>query len=132
MSVVLTFTMTGVFIGVNGTSTDLEWSVWRQVVVRRPSHMAGRPSGVASTDFSTNSSISSLCRCMGTKAWAKPPQTLAGRPTAGPTWPAVRPTWSMYQIHPRGDDNFDIWYTSHCHPLKCLNLVPKFLKSNKH
>jgi hypothetical protein len=33
-----------VFIGVNRTSTDLERSVWRQVV-------AGRLGGVASTDF---------------------------------------------------------------------------------
>jgi hypothetical protein len=30
---------------VNGTSTDLERSVWRQVVVERPSHMAGRSAG---------------------------------------------------------------------------------------
>jgi hypothetical protein len=32
----------GVFLGVNGTSTDLERSVWPQVVAERPSHMAGR------------------------------------------------------------------------------------------
>jgi hypothetical protein len=43
--------MRGVFIGVNGTSTHLERSVWHQVVVRRPSHMAGRLGGVASTNF---------------------------------------------------------------------------------
>jgi hypothetical protein len=41
----------GVFIGVNGTSTDLEKLIWWQVVAGRPSHMAGRLSGVASTDF---------------------------------------------------------------------------------
>jgi hypothetical protein len=34
----------GIFIGVNGTSTDLERSVWHQVV-------AGRTSGAASTDL---------------------------------------------------------------------------------
>jgi hypothetical protein len=33
---------------------------------------------------------------------------------------------------PRGDDDFDIWSTSLCHRLKCSNLIPKFLKSNKH
>jgi hypothetical protein len=36
--------MRGVFIGVNGTSIDLERLVWRQVV-------AGRPGGAASTYF---------------------------------------------------------------------------------
>jgi hypothetical protein len=38
----------------------------------------------------------------------------------------------MCQIHPRGDDDFDIWSTLFCHLLKCSNLVPKFLKSNEH
>jgi hypothetical protein len=33
---------------------------------------------------------------------------------------------------PRGDDDFDILSTSLCYPLKCSNLIPKFLKSNKH
>jgi hypothetical protein len=55
-----------------------------------------------------------------------------GRPAPGPTRPAIWPTWSTCQIHQHGDDNFDIWLTSLCHPLKCSNLVPKFLKSNKH
>jgi hypothetical protein len=68
--------MRGVFIAVNGTSTDLQRSVWRQVVVSWPSHMAGRPGGVASTDLA----FSSSCRCVETKAQAEPPQTLAGRP----------------------------------------------------
>jgi hypothetical protein len=43
--------MRGVFIGVNGTSTDLERSVWLQVVARWPSHMVGWLGGVASIDF---------------------------------------------------------------------------------
>jgi hypothetical protein len=49
---VSTFTVKGVFIGVSGTSTDLERSVWRQVVADRTSHVASRPGGAASTDFS--------------------------------------------------------------------------------
>jgi hypothetical protein len=69
---------------------------------------------------------------MATKALAEPPQTLAGRAALGPTQANVWPTWSTCQIHPRGDDDFDIWSTSLCHPLKCSNLVHKFLKSNKH
>jgi hypothetical protein len=81
----------------------------------------------------------SSCRCMTTKARAEPCQTLVGRPrswdgwpTPGPTRPRVWPTWSTCQIHPRGDVDFDMWSNSLCHPLKCSNLVPKFLKSNKH
>jgi hypothetical protein len=82
--------------------------------------------------FSTDSGFSSSCRRTTTKAWVEPPQTLAGRPAPGPTRPRVWPTWSTCEIHPCGDDDFDIWSTSLCHPLKCSNLVPKFLKSNKH
>jgi hypothetical protein len=120
---------------VNGTSIDLERSVWCQVEAERPIQMAGQPSGATSTD----SAFSSSCRRVAAKAWAEPPQTLAswprswaGRPAPGPTQPGVWPTRSTCQIHPRGDDDFDIWSTSLCHPLKCSNLVPKFLKSNKH
>jgi hypothetical protein len=89
--------------------------------------------------FSTDSGFSSSCRHIATKAWAEPPQTLAARPRcwAGrsapwPTRPSVWPTWSMCQIHPCDDDDFDIWSTSLFHPLKCSNLVPKFLKSHKY
>jgi hypothetical protein len=51
MVCVSTFTMRGVFIGVNGTTTDMEKSVWCQVVAGRQSHVADWLSGVASTDF---------------------------------------------------------------------------------
>jgi hypothetical protein len=71
-----TFTVSGVFIGVNGTSTDLQRSVWRQVVASQPSHVAGQPGGAASTD----SGFSSSCRRVATNAQAEPPQILAGRP----------------------------------------------------
>jgi hypothetical protein len=63
---------------------------------------------------------------------------LAGQgvgPTSRPLGPlglGSGPTWSMCQIHPHGDDDFNIWLTSLCHPFKWSNLVPKFLKSNKH
>jgi hypothetical protein len=65
--------MTEVFIEVNGTSTDLERSVWRQVEAGWPSHVAGRSGGAAST----NSAFSSSCRHMATKARAELPQTRA-------------------------------------------------------
>jgi hypothetical protein len=73
---VLTFTVRVVFIGVNGTSTNFEGLVWRQVVARQPSHVVGRTGGAASTDYG----FSSSCRRVATKARAEPPQTLAGRP----------------------------------------------------
>jgi hypothetical protein len=50
----------------------------------------------------------------------------------GPLGLGSGPTWSICQIHPRGDDDFDIWSTLPCYALKCSNLVPKSLKSNKH
>jgi hypothetical protein len=131
----LSFHREGVFIGLSGTSTDLERSVWHQVVAGRPSHVADRPVGTASTDLG----FSSSCRRMVTKAQAELPQTLAGQtrswagwPTPLPTRPRIWPTWSTCQIHPRGDGDFEIWSTSLCHHLKCSNLLPKFLKSNKH
>jgi hypothetical protein len=65
--------MREVCIWVNRTSTNVERSVWRQVVAGQPSHMAGWPGGVASTD----SGFSSLCRYVATKAQARMLQTLA-------------------------------------------------------
>jgi hypothetical protein len=41
----------GVFMGPWGSSTNLEKSVWCQVVAGRPSHVADRPGGADSTDF---------------------------------------------------------------------------------
>jgi hypothetical protein len=51
MVCVLISTGRGVFIGVQGGVTDMVKSVTRQVVPGRPSHVAGRPCGSASTDF---------------------------------------------------------------------------------
>jgi hypothetical protein len=51
MVCVLISTGTGVFIGVQGGVTDLVKPVTHQVVAGRPSHKAGRPCGLASTDF---------------------------------------------------------------------------------
>jgi hypothetical protein len=82
--------------------------------------------------FSTDSAFSSSYRHVPSKAQAKPPQTLAGQSASRPTRAGVWPTWSTCQIHPRGDDDFDIWSTSLCHPLKWSNLVPKVMKLNKH
>jgi hypothetical protein len=48
---VLISTGGGVFIGVQGGATDMVKSVTHEVVASRPSHMAGQPCGLASTDF---------------------------------------------------------------------------------
>jgi hypothetical protein len=135
MVCVSTFNMRGVFIGVNGTSTNLGKSVWCQVVAGQPSHVAGRSTGSASTDLA----FSSSCRYVATKSQVEPSYSLASRPRSwagrwllGPLGLGSGPAWSTCQIDPRGDDDFVIWSTSPYHPLKCSNLVPKFLKSNKH
>jgi hypothetical protein len=74
---------------------------------------AGQPGGAASTNL----------------GWT----TLnTDRSSPVPVRPEVWPTRSTCQIHHCGDDDFDIWSTSLCHQLKCSNLVPKFLKFNKH
>jgi hypothetical protein len=69
---------------VNGTSTNMKRSVWREVVARRRRHVAELQGVVASVD----SSFSSLCRRVATKARAELPQTLATAkeldPSAGP------------------------------------------------
>jgi hypothetical protein len=54
-------------------------------------------------------------------------------PTGQGVWSADQPLGPSGQgFGPLGDDDFDIWLTLLCHHLKCSNLVPKFLKSNKH
>jgi hypothetical protein len=52
----LNFHHEGVFIGVNGTSTNFEKSVWHQVEVGWPSHASGQLCGAASTDSAFSSS----------------------------------------------------------------------------
>jgi hypothetical protein len=108
---------------------------WSGGQATRPAGRVERPPQTFSTDLSFSSSR----RHMATKAQPEPPQTLPGRPRSWadrpvprPTRPEVWPTQSMCQIHPHGDDDFDIWSTSLCHPLKYSNLVPKFQKTNKH
>jgi hypothetical protein len=51
MVCVLISTGRGVFIGPWGSSTNLTKVVTHQVVARQPSHMAGRPMSLASSDF---------------------------------------------------------------------------------
>jgi hypothetical protein len=82
------FTMRGVFIGVNGTSTDLERSVWHQVVAGQPSHLDDWQGGMASTDLG----FSSSCRRVATMTRAEPPQTLANGPRSWTDWLAPGPT----------------------------------------
>jgi hypothetical protein len=115
-----------------GSSTDLEKSVWHQVVAGRPGHMAGQPGGMASTDFLHCLGLLLLVQTIVLRATGQT-DIKHGR-SAGP-WALL--AWGLtHSVHvsnrPRGDDDFDIWSTLLCHPLKCSNLLPKFLKSNKH
>jgi hypothetical protein len=120
-----------IFIGVNGTSINLEGSVWRQVVVGRPSHVTCWPSRAAFTGFFHQLRLLFLVMMRGNQGSGRTTSN-PSQPAPRPTRPRVWPTWSTCQIHPCGDNYFDSWSTSLCHPLKCSNLVPKFLKSNKH
>jgi hypothetical protein len=74
------FHQMGVFIGPWGSSTDLAEVVTHQVVAGQPSHVAGGQVERLPPPFSTTSGFSSMCRCVATKARAKPPQTLVGKP----------------------------------------------------
>jgi hypothetical protein len=97
---VSTFTMRGVFIEAIGIATDLDKSVWCQVVPERLSRVADWPGRMASID----SGFSSSCRCMETKAQVEPPQTLAGWPLGpfdlgfGPISPRVKYTLVVMMI----------------------------------
>jgi hypothetical protein len=97
----------GVFIGLNETSTNLERSVWRQVVA------GGRVERPPPT-FSTDSGFSSSCRCVATKALAEPPQTLAARLLSplglgsGPLGPRVKYTPVVMMILTFGQLHFVI------------------------
>jgi hypothetical protein len=103
-------------------------AVTHQVAAGRHNHMVGQLGGTTSTALAFLFS----CRHVSTNPRAKSTKDLAGRLVPRPIRPGVWSTWSTCQIHPQGDDDFDIWSTSLCHPMKCSNLVPKFLKSNKH
>jgi hypothetical protein len=69
-------------------------------------------------------------RDVSTKSRAEPTQALVGRPL-GPLGLGFDHLVHMSNT-PCGDAHFDIWSTSLCNPMKCSNLVPKFLKSIKH
>jgi hypothetical protein len=65
---VLISTGGGLVIGPWGSSTDLAEAVSHHVTAGRPSHMAERPGGMASTTLVVPLS----CRHMSMKTWAKP------------------------------------------------------------
>jgi hypothetical protein len=121
----------GVFIGPWGSSTNLVEAVSRHVVAGQPSHVAGWPGGTTSTAFIHRIGLPLLMyTCVHLAAGRT--NVKLGRPAPRPIRHGVEPTRSTCQIHPLGDDDFDIWSTSLCHPIKCSNLVPKLLKSNNH
>jgi hypothetical protein len=99
----------------------------------RPSTWPADHSSRPPQPSSLGSFLSNQRRDVSTKCRAEPTQTLAGR-SADP-WGHL--AWGLaHLIHvsntPRGDAYFDIWSTSLYNPLKCSNLVPKFLELNKY
>jgi hypothetical protein len=82
----------GVFIGVQGGVTDLIKSVTRRVLASQPSHVAGRPLSLASTDFKLQIPCYHLLESVPMKQIRERLQSgacrlgsLAGPPPPGPT-----------------------------------------------
>jgi hypothetical protein len=110
----------GVFIGVPGAVTDFIKLVIHQVLAGRPSHVADRPSSLASTDSRPRVPIHRLLESITAKE-------THGRLQSGAGWlgslaggPPTRPTylWPLYmasscQVHSRGDT--------------CFGRIPNFL-----
>jgi hypothetical protein len=133
------FHQKGVFVGLWGSSTDLVEVVTRQLAAGRPTTWPTDRVERLPLPFSITMTFLFSCRHVSMKSRAESTLDLTVQPGSWACWPTPRPVWlvvwptqSTCQIHPRGDDDFDIWPTSLCHPLKCSNLVPKFLKSDKH
>jgi hypothetical protein len=103
----------GVFIGVPGVVTNLIKLVIRQVLASRPSHMADRPSSVASTDSRRRVPFHHLLESVTAKETNKRLQSgvswlgnLARQPPTGPTrqWPLHMA--SSCQVYSQGDTYF--------------------------
>jgi hypothetical protein len=103
----------GVFIGIQGGVTDLITSVTRQVLADWPSHVAGRPPSLASTDFKLWIPCYHLLESVSMKqtrerlqSGADRTRSLAGRPPPGPNsqWPLH--TASSCLVHSCGDTYF--------------------------
>jgi hypothetical protein len=93
--------------------TDLVKSVTHEVVSRRPSHVAGRPRGPASTDFWLWIPCYRLLDSVTEKPTRERPQSGAGWPRGLTDRPPPRPTgkWPLHtasscQVHSRGDTYF--------------------------
>jgi hypothetical protein len=129
----------GVFIGVQGGVTNLVKLVTCQVVAGRPSHVADWPWSLASTDLQLGIPLYSLLESVTVKptherlqGGADQPQSLVGRPPPRPTGQQPFHIASSCEVHLRGNTYFGGILNFPCNFLKCSNLAPMFLKSNKH
>jgi hypothetical protein len=129
----------GVFIRVQGGVTNLIKSVTRQVLAGQPSHVAGQPPSLAATNFILRIPCYRLLERVSVKQTRKRLQSGAGQPGSLVGCPPPRPTgqWplrtaSTRYVYSHGDTLF--WWNSNFpyNFLKCSNLAPMFLKSNKH
>jgi hypothetical protein len=100
-------------MGVPGAVTDLIKSVIHQVLVGRPSHMAGRLSSATSTDSQPRVPFHRLLESVTAKETHRRLQSGAGRPRSLAGQPPTRPThqWPLHmtsscQVYSRGDTYF--------------------------
>jgi hypothetical protein len=90
----------GVFIGPWGSSTDLENSVWCQVVAGRPSHMAGRPGGAASTNFLHRPSLLLLVCVLKAVGQTNKKHSRPAKEFGQPTGPGALLAWGLaHSVH---------------------------------
>jgi hypothetical protein len=129
----------GPFIEVEGSQYRLNQVSLEEMDGPASIHVAGRPLLPRSTDFQCWIPLVNRRRNVTVKSQAEPTQRLAnwargwaGRPAPGPTWPRVWPHLFYVSHTPLWSWWFWHWSISLCHPLKYSNLVPKFLRSNKH
>jgi hypothetical protein len=133
VSVALISTGRGIFIGVQGWVTDLVKSITRQVVAGQPSHVAGWPWSLASIDLQLRIPLYHLLESVTVKPTRERMQGGAGRPAMPwAHWSVTFAHCLLVSVTPPVWHLF--WWNSKfpCNFLKCFNLAPMLLKSNKH
>jgi hypothetical protein len=102
-----------VFIRVQRGVIDLVKSITRQVLVGRPSHVAGRPWSSVSTDLQLGIPLPYLLQSVTAKTTHERLQGgagqtggLAGRTPLGPTSQRPLHIASLCQVHPQGNSYF--------------------------
>jgi hypothetical protein len=131
---VLISTNRGVFIVVQGGVTNLVKSLTHQVVVGRPSHMAGRPCGSASTAVPFPFSCRRVHEVTG-QTDIKHGRSVRGFSQPATPWAHWSVTFAHCLLVSGTSPGWHLFWCNFkfpCNFLKCTNLAHMFLKSNKH